>query len=348
MHDDESGDKDTAFAGESQRIEDPCLRAALERARAAYLERHGGDQECRVVSKSDNFTVAFIEPQQLDFYTLDLIDYAFKDDPASMEAPLYSLSTKKDPSTWRWQSEDGSKKVEVTCNAEYGRATQHDKDVLIYCMSQITAGINAGMEVCRTVQFTARDFLISTRRRDHGDDYDRLRNALNRLSGTRISTNIKTGGKVSRHAEGFGIIDRWRVIDKSGTNGRMIAVEVTLSEWLWNGITAQEVLTIHPNYFRLRKPLERRLYEIARKHVGRQGIWIIGLEALHRKSGSRSALRNFKVDLKKIIADDSIPEYRYFLDDNGSVTVYAKDGKRITSGSRKQKGASKNYGLAGM
>lgn len=321
--------EDSDFALESKCIEDPGLRAALERARAAYIERQVSEQGEKVQQRFTDSALIGEPAKQLEFFSLDLIDYAFKDDPASMEAPLYSLSTKKDTSTWRWQSEDGNKNVEVTCNAEYGRATQHDKDILIYCMSQITAAINAGLDVSRTVQFTARDFLLSTRRKDYGDDYDRLRDALNRLSGTRVSTNVKTGGKTSKHAEGFGIIDRWKVVEKSNMSNRMIAIEVTLSEWLWNGITALEVLTIHPNYFKLRKPLERRLYEIARKHVGRQGVWIINVESLHRKSGSRSVLRNFKVDLNKIIAADSIPEYRYFLDDKGKVTVYAKDPKQI-------------------
>lgn len=58
-----------------------------------------------------------------------------------------------------------------------------------------------------------------------------------------------------RTREGFGIIDRWKIIEKSPTDERMIAVEVTLSEWLYNAVQAFEVLTIHQDYFRLRKPL---------------------------------------------------------------------------------------------
>ena len=318
-----------SFLAEASQIKDPCLREALERARTAFIEHHASAQDISdnpqhadKKEQKDNSTA--VDHRQPDFFALDIIDYAFKDDPASMEAPLYSLSTKKDTSTWLWESEDGKKWVEVSCNAEYGRATQHDKDILIYCMSQITAAINAGLEVSKTIRFTARDLLKVTGRGVRGDDYDRLKDALNRLRGTSITTNIKTGGKASRHAEGFGIIDRWRVIEKSDPDGRMVAVEVTLSEWLWNGLTAQEVLTIHPDYFRLRKPLERRLYEIARKHVGKQSVWVISLGALHRKSGSRSVLRNFKVDLWRIIKADSIPEYRYFLDDDNKVTIYIK------------------------
>ena len=50
----------------------------------------------------------------------------------------------------------------------------------------------------------------------------------------------------------------------------MIAIEVTLSKWLYNALQAHEVLTVHRDYFRLQKPLERRLYKLARKHCGHQ------------------------------------------------------------------------------
>ena len=57
-------------------------------------------------------------------------------------------------------------------------------------------------------------------------------------------------------------------------------IEVSLSEWVFNAISAREVLTLHRNYFRLRKPLERRLYEIGRKHCGQASEWKISLEKL--------------------------------------------------------------------
>lgn len=45
----------------------------------------------------------------------------------------------------------------------------------------------------------------------------------------------------------------------------MQEVEIKLSDWVFNAIEHQEVLTLHRNYFRLRKPLERRMYELARR-----------------------------------------------------------------------------------
>ncbi|MDY6813212.1 MAG: hypothetical protein SV108_05920, partial [Pseudomonadota bacterium] len=39
-----------------------------------------------------------------DFFLADLFDYAMKDDGASMEAPIFTLSTKPDLSIWEWRS----------------------------------------------------------------------------------------------------------------------------------------------------------------------------------------------------------------------------------------------------
>lgn len=224
-----------------------------------------------------------------------------------MEAPMFSLSTKMDMSTWKWSSSDGKKNVTVEPGAT-GRATQHDKDILIYCISQIVAAANDGKPHSRLVRFTAYDFFKATKRGTSGDEYVRFKAALKRLSGTRVTTNIETNK--TRETRGFGFIDGWGVVEKSEKNERMVAVEVELSRWLYNAIEACEVLTISADYFALRKPLERRLYEIARKHVGRQQGWEIGLEALRDKCGSNTAaLRNWRVELKKIIEADTLPDY---------------------------------------
>ena len=247
------------------------------------------------------------ETKPLDFFLANFANCAIKDDQASMEVPMFSLSTKPDMKSWRWASVDGRKTVVVEPSNK-GRATIHDKDILIYCMSQIIAAINAGKPHSRLVRFTAYDFFTSTNRSTRGDEYDRFKAALKRLRGTQITTNIATGK--ARQAKGFGFIDSWGVIEKSEKDDRMVAVEVELSRWLYNAIEAKEVLTINPEYFALRKPLERRLYEIARKHLGKQESWEIGIETLRDKCGSATAaMRNWRIDLKKIIEADTLPDY---------------------------------------
>ena len=270
-----------------------------------------------------------------DFFLADMFDYALKDDGATMEAPIFTLSTKPDLSIWQWTSKDGNKSIKVAPSV-LGRATQFDKDVLIYVVSQLTEALNRGREDAqnRTVRFTVYDYLVTTNRGVGGDDYRRLQEAFERLAGTRITTDIKTGGE--RVKEGFGIIDRWKIIEKAPDDERMIAVEVTLSEWLYNAVSAFEVLTIHPDYFRLRKPLARRLYELARKHCGHQTSRVIGLELLRDKSGSKSNIKEFRRMVRAIEADDSLPEYRLVVGSNDKVTFYVRDGARLIRGITKR------------
>lgn len=266
-----------------------------------------------------------------DFFLADLFDYALKDDGASMEAPIFTLATRPDLSVWEWRSKDGAKSVKVTPSV-LGRATQHDKDVLIYVVSQMVEGLNRDREDAnrRTVRFTVYDFLVTTNRQTSGDGYRRLHEAFERLRGTSITTDIKTGG--TRVREGFGIIDKWKIIEKSPTDDRMIAVEVTLSDWLYNAVQAFEVLTIHPDYFRLRKPLARRLYEIARKHCGHQTKWVIGLALLQEKAGSKSTLKEFRRAVRAVQDDDSLPEYRLVLSLDDKVTFHVRDPQRLALG----------------
>lgn len=276
-----------------------------------------------------------------DFFLCDMSDYAMKDDGASMEAPIFTLSTKPDLSVWHWESKAGDRSVTVTPSVQ-GRATQYDKDVLIYVISQLTEGMNKKRPdtANRTVRFVAYDYLVTTNKKASGDEYKRLQTALERLAGTRIATDIKTGGQ--RVKEGFGIIDSYSIVEKPGRDDRMVALEVTLSKWLYNAVQAKEVLTINRNYFRLRKPLERRLYELARKHCGNQAMFTIGLQLLQEKAGSKSTLFEFRRAVRDIIEADTLPDYRMSLDaDKDQVLFYSKVTKKLASSVTKRTGQSK-------
>jgi plasmid replication initiation protein len=190
---------------------------------------------------------------QHDIFICNFFGASPKDDWHSMEHPMFSLSTKPDHRI-RYYEHNGNT-VTIAPGA-YGLATIMDKDILIFCISQIVAAINQGREPSRTVRLTAHNLLVFTNRLTDGDSYERLKAAFDRLATTYITTSIETGGK--RIDEGFGIIDRWKIVRETAS-GRMEAVEVTLSEWLYNAVLGKEVLTISRDYFRLRKPTERRL-----------------------------------------------------------------------------------------
>lgn len=255
-----------------------------------------------------------------DYFVGDLQGFSFKDDAATMEAPIFALSAQEEQKIWKWTSADGKKKVEVAASA-YGRATIFDKDVLIFAASQLMAAINRGDKPFRKIRLKAKDYFNATKRNGGGEEYARFKASLDRLSGTRIKTNINTTN--IKKAEGFGIIDNWKIIEQDGSE-RMVSVEITLSEWLYGMIIEKDILTINEEYFLLRKPLERRLYEIARKHLGVQKEWKISLDVLKEKCGSIRDKRNFKVDIKKACTSDTIPDYRLSLDDNEIILFVKK------------------------
>lgn len=249
---------------------------------------------------------------QGDFFVCDIFDAAPKGDIGSMEHPIFSLSTK--PDTRARIYEHNGIKVEVKPSTD-GIATVHDRDILIFCISQIIRGMNDGREPQQIVKFQASDLLRATNRMLSGRGYDLLKAAMERLAGTRISTNITTGGK--EVFETFGLIERARIVRET-REGRMQEVEVKLSDWVFNAIKAQEVLTLSRDYFRLRKPLERRIYELARKHCGRQREWRISLETLQKKCGSGSSPREFRRLVMAISDEDKkhghMPDYEIRFD----------------------------------
>jgi len=103
---------------------------------------------------------------------------------------------------------------------------------------------------------------------------------------------------------------------------RMVAIEITLSRWLYNAIMNREVLTISRDYFRLRKGMERRLYEIARKHCGYQTSWTIGLALLHKKSGSSGTQKEFRRKVRGIAKSNHMPDYRIVYDSTEDQVVF--------------------------
>lgn len=241
--------------------------------------------------------------RQGDFFLCDIFDAIPKDDLASMEHPLFSLATRPDRRILSYAHNGVA--ITVTPSVK-GLATIHDKDVLIFCVSQLMAALNAGRAVSRTLTLKAHDLLEATNRETSGDAYRRLRETFERLAGTRITTNIVTG-EVETTA-GFGLIEAWEIVRRT-RGGRMISVAVTLSEWLYRAVLAKSVLTLSRDYFRLRKPLERRVYELARKHCGRQEGWTVSVDTLLKKSGSASPRRVFRAMLRAMIAAGHLPDY---------------------------------------
>ena len=85
------------------------------------------------------------------------------------------------------------------------------------------------------------------------------------------------------------------------------------------------------------------MYEIARKHVGQQGLWEIGIEALRDKCGSTVArLRQFRGELEKITKSDTLPDYRLTLTADSKVCFYTRDVQQLVKRISKPKSVDKS------
>lgn len=148
---------------------------------------------------------------EIDFFIADEVEISsFRDEMASMEHPFFALKG-GDKDTRRYNS--GNKTVVVAPNAEYGMATVFDKDVWIYSISKLQESINNNEPISRNVCFTPYDFFVTTNRTISGRTYKELERSLERLAGTRITTNIVYSNE-KQESIGFGLIDGWHIFDE--------------------------------------------------------------------------------------------------------------------------------------
>ena len=267
-----------------------------------------------------------IRHPQPDLFMLDVADVVPKDDTASMEHPLFSLATKPDMRHLQYGNGDNILKIRPS---GIGLPTIFDKDVLIFCISQLMHLKNSGEAVGKRVRFSAHNLLVFSNRRTGGKEYERLEDAFSRLQGTQFVSNIKTGGKIETRI--FSLVDEAGFVRTADNKFRVDYCEVVLSDWLMRAIDSAEVLSISEKYFQLRRPMERRLYEIGRKHCGSASRWEINLAKLQAKTGSNAPLKRFRHNLRQIIAEDDTPDYKIELTSQDKVIYRPRRTKRLVS-----------------
>lgn len=267
---------------------------------------------------------------------------SYRDEIASMEHPFFAL---KGGDTRDREYRNGNVTVTVKPNSA-GLATVFDKDIWIYAVSKLQQAIFENKPISRKICFTPYEFFMTTNRSTSGKRYAELKNALARLAGTRIQTNI-IYSEDKQETENFGLIDKWRILEEKKGRLEIGMVEVTLPDWLYQGITTNKVLKISADYFRIRKAIDRRIYEIARKHCGYQETFTLSLELLHLKTGSTSSKEKFKFNIKQLAKTNDLPDYEViYPPDSDCVTLKNRHfnpalEKAVRETARRKSGAEK-------
>ena len=216
--------------------------------------------------------------------------------------------------------------IEVRPSAS-GVATIYDKEIVLYIASLMAAKIEAGEEVAQDFVFTAHDLFSVTGSNHSARSYGRLSEALERLQGTQIKTNIEAGGEGE---EGFfSWLSEAKLHYTKTRSGerRLKAVKVRLCDWLFRAILRdRQVLNYAHAYFQL-GPIERRIYEVARSTCDTDRVEV-DLATFRLQIGYQNPLANFRNALKQIAGTNAIPDYQLELVETVAAAEPARRGRK--------------------
>jgi plasmid replication initiation protein len=258
--------------------------------------------------------------EQFDLFLPYIADLPLRDQREMMERPFFSLAKSKRVKPIDYTSPDGTVRVHVSANADYGMATIWDADILIYCASMLADMARRGInDAPRKLHLMPYDLLRAIGRPTTGRAYELLGQALDRLVATTIKTNLRAE---NRREATFSWLDGWtQLVDERTERSRGMTIE--LSSWFWEGVMMKGgVLAIDRAYFDITGGRERWLYRVARKHAGGAGEagFAISMPVLFEKSGAEGPYRRFKFEMLKLAEKDDLPGYALSIEK-------AKDGE---------------------
>ena len=213
--------------------------------------------------------------------------------------------------------------IEVRPSAR-GVATIYDKEIVLYIASLMASKIDEGMAVSQDFTFTAHDLFSVTGSNHSARSYSRLADALERLQGTQIKTNIEAGGEGEDGFFSWLSEARLQYARSGKGEKRLKAVKVRLCDWLFRAILRdRQVLDYASTYFQL-GPIERRIYEVARSTCVDGEPLEMDLQTLKLQIGFQNPLSNFRIAMRQIAAANAIPDYDIILIEDAP----AEDGPR--------------------
>lgn len=224
-----------------------------------------------------------------------------------MDFPLFSLAKNPQMEPMVYEIDGSTIEIQPSVN---GIATMWDKEILIYVLSLMCQMIERTGEAANVFTFNAHDFFrVKGLLRPSKREYDRFIEALGRLQGTQIRTNIKTGTIGTKGF--FSWLPEAQAMTRPSSKGgeELMPVRVQVCDWLVRAVTRdRRIYNYHADYFRLGS-VERRLYELARSQC-REGQAEFELEALAVRVGTSRDPRKLKGFINKVAAEDNLPEYR--------------------------------------
>lgn len=258
----------------------------------------------------------------IDMFSPIPYEIGTRDSRGVMDISLYRLSKGKTCANLviRYDLPDGY--VEVTSGA-YGMATIWDYDIILMVLSHLNEAMNQyragkGEKPGKTFRPHISDVLSFFKKSKGGNQRSNLIDALGRLSTThiRMQRTSKSGHQLKTHTGGEDLISFFNVVHDSQTNA-IEYIEIGIANWMYNEIIKllkPDVLTVHPDYFKISQGVGRFVYRLARRTAGKDmTVW--GFKTLYEHSGSTGSYKEFSRLLRQVITTKCVPEYHLALEE---------------------------------
>ncbi|MBN3813661.1 replication initiator protein A [Paraburkholderia sp. Ac-20347] len=255
--------------------------------------------------------------RQTDLFVHGLYDISARDAQSVMDVAVFRLS-KKDKRAGeviRHALPDGY--VEVS-SGPAGMASVWDYDIVLMAVSHLADAMNRyragkGDMPSRKFRPHANEILKFCRRGDGGKQAALLEGALDRLKTTNVKivrSKALEHGETARAVDSQGLIGEYRIVSYT-SSGRIGELEIEIPSWIYTEVTRSEkpgILTVSDDYFLIEPGIGRFLYRLARRAAGTsQAKWSFRL--VYERSASTGTLKKFTENLRKLIAEDCLPEY---------------------------------------
>ena len=265
---------------------------------------------------------------QIDLFAPAFGEIASRDGIDLMEFPFFSLSKKKRFEPIEYENEARGVSITVSGGKPHGIATIWDRDILMWCISQVVEARDRGEKPKQTIFFHPYHLLKGIRRGNGNRQYLLLEKSLARLANTMIYTTIRRNGKAAN--AGFHWLEKITSATENMENEGVSMWSVKLSDWLYEAaLNDRLILTIDDDYFLLTGGRERWLYLIARKHGGYQEHgFTIAMRTLHEKSATSEQYKFWAHEIRQIVQANELPGYHL-------ASWYGEDGEEYINFTRR-------------
>lgn len=207
----------------------------IERLRILQLsDRH-------TPSKNGGYRSPLPDGNQPDFFVPSVCDIALKDDISLMDIAPFRLAKRYQRKAETMSFHVKGAEIEVRSDTK-GMATIYDYDIVLMMISELTEQAQLWREGKRPLP--ERKFAPSTyeimrfcQRSTNGREYHTLKEALDRLHGTKIT--IVSVGEEWRRAGGFNLIDGYSVLAKT-KSGCIAQISIGIPIWIYDGIVSKK------------------------------------------------------------------------------------------------------------